>query len=79
MKNSKLVLNQPCMEKKHDRIKSLEMSMDLVNLKELRDIMLQRRCGNGKLFMFGLCNRDRLGVFLPDLEILKKQAEEIEE
>jgi hypothetical protein len=38
---------------------------DYVNLKELRDQILARRCSNAKLMMFGVANEGRLGVNLP--------------
>ena len=42
---------------------------DYINLKELRDLMFNRRCSNGKLFMFGLANENRLGVYIPELDL----------
>ena len=35
---------------------------DWVNLKELRDQILMKRCSNGMLFMYGVSNEGRLGV-----------------
>ncbi len=34
---------------------------DYVNLKELRDQMVGRRCGNGNVFTWGIANDGRLG------------------
>ena len=39
-----------------------------VNLKELRDLLLEQRCSNGCLFMFGMANEGRLGVHIPRLQ-----------
>lgn len=60
---------------KKDRKKyfhTMNPSREFVNLKELRDQILRRRCSNGKLFMYGVANEGRLGVSLPDIE--KKEA-----
>ena len=46
-----------------------KLDHDYINLKELRDLMFQRRCSNGKLFMFGLANENRLGVHIPELDL----------
>lgn len=40
---------------------------NLINLKELRDQIFQRRISNGKLFMYGLANEGRLGVVLEEI------------
>lgn len=37
---------------------------DFINLKELRDQILGRRCSNGRLYMYGIANEGRLGVVL---------------
>ena len=40
---------------------------NMINLKELRDQIFQRRISNGKLFMYGLANEGRLGVVLKEI------------
>ena len=53
---------------------------DYINLKELRDQILGRRCGNGKLYMFGVANEKRLGVYVKEIdELLKKQKDDKKE
>lgn len=51
------------MEKAHrDLLLEHGKKEEFVNLKELRDHLMQRRCSNGILFMFGMANEGRLGV-----------------
>lgn len=38
----------------------------LINLKELRDQLIGRRCGNGIVFTWGIANDGRLGIPIPD-------------
>lgn len=38
-----------------------------VNLKEIRDQIINEQCSNGKLFMFGVSNEGRLGIMTPDI------------
>ena len=43
-------------------LRSLDNKDHWVNLKEIRDQIIGKKCSNGKLFMFGVCNEGRLGV-----------------
>ena len=64
-----MILRQPCMhEKRASMAKNSKLGTELINLKELRDQILGRRCSNGKLFMFGTAQSDRLGSYIEELE-----------
>ena len=39
-----------------------------INLKELRDQILRRRCSNGHLLMWGIANDGRLGLDFKELD-----------
>lgn len=57
-------LNQPNMSeiKKHLYSKEIYKGDQYINLKELRDQIMKRRCSNGQLMMWGIANDGRLGL-----------------
>ena len=54
-----------------------KLGTELINLKELRDQILGRRCSNGKLFMFGTAQSDRLGSYIEELEKQKENEKNL--
>ena len=49
-------------QKKHLKNPDVSKGEDYINLKELRDQILGRRCSNGQLMMWGIANDGRLGL-----------------
>ena len=48
--------------KKHLKNPEISKGEDYINLKELRDQIMKRRCSNGQLMMWGIANDGRLGL-----------------
>jgi len=49
---------------------------DVINLKELRDLLLKKRCGHGLLMMFGVANEGRIGIEFPEFKDKKNPIKE---
>lgn len=70
------VLNAPGFRAKRSLFRDAAPSDDdFINLKELRDQILGMRCSNGRVFMLGVANEGRLGVYFPEMQEQDKDAD----